>query len=359
MSEIRSGYIIPSKLSLVMNEPDTAATGVLTSDETQVTAGKIVTIGDIVYTFVSTLAAVKATGLVDIGTTGPLDTETITIGDIEYTFVAALSTGPTVPNEILLEVDVDDTLQNLKDAINTGAVADKVSVGTVANPDVVATTLDDTEHSLVLEAAVAGEAGNSIVLTEALTDTTRTAFANGADAPGAYAVLIGADADESLTNLRSAINGTAGEGTTYSTGTEAHPDVTCGAVTAHAVTVTAIVLGLAGNLIAKAENDAHLDWDGTGGFLTGGDINDIDTMEIGESGFCTKIYVKLPVISGSATAVITIETADGVVLLTSAALNENATTAVTVGFVLAPTDIIRVDANADPSEEETIYIYLR
>lgn len=343
-----------------MNEPDTAATGVLTSDTTQVTAGKIVTIGDLIYTFVTTLAAVKASTVIDIGTTGPTNGNTIILGSKTYTLVSALTTDPaTVPNEILIEADVDDTLQNIKDAINTGATTDKVSVGTTANADVDAGAINTTNHTLDLTAAVAGAAGNDIVVTDALADTTTAAFSGGADAPGAYSVLIGANTDATLTNLRSAINGTAGEGTTYSTGTDAHPLVTCGAVTANAVTVTSILPGLSGNLIAKAEDDAHLDWDGTGGFLTGGDINDIDTMVIGESGFCTKMYVKLPVITGSATAVITIEDADGTVLLTSSALNENATTAVTVGFILSPTDIIRVDANADATEEETIYIYLR
>jgi hypothetical protein len=159
--------------------------------------------------------------------------------------------------------------------------------------------------------------------------------------------------------LKAAINGEAGAGTKYATGTVAHTLVTCGTISAHAMTITAVSAGLSGNLIAKAETSSHLDWDGTGEFLTGGDINDIDTMEVGESGFCNKMTVKLPVITGSATAVITIEDADGTVLLTSSALNENATSIVSVGFVLKPTDIIRVDANADPTEEETVAIHLR
>lgn len=344
-----------------MNEPDTAATGVLTSDETNPSAEDTVTIGDLVYTFVSTLAAVKASSSVDIGSTGPVDGDTLELGDTTYTFVDALTTDPaTVPNEVLIEADVDDTLQNLKDAINSGATADKVSVGTVANAEVDAGAINTTEHTLALTAATAGAAGNDIVVEDAsMTDTTVSDFTGGADAPGPYSVLIGVDADTTLANLKAAINGAAGEGTTYSTGTEASPDVTCGNVTAHAVTVTAITPGLAGNLIAKAEDSAHLDWDGTGETLTGGDINDIDTVEVGESGYCSKMAVKIPVISGSATAVVTIETADGVVLLTSSALNENATSLVSVGFVLAPTDIIRIDANADPTEEETIGIYLR
>jgi hypothetical protein len=46
---------------------------------------------------------------------------------------------------------------------------------------------------------------------------------------GAYDVLVGASDSESLDNLISAINGTAGAGTTYGTGTVAHPLVTAAA----------------------------------------------------------------------------------------------------------------------------------
>src|SRR5688572_4397371 len=42
----------------------------------------------------------------------------------------------------------------------------------------------------------------------------------------AFEVLIGASAAAALDNLKSAINATAGAGTTYGTGTFAHPDVT-------------------------------------------------------------------------------------------------------------------------------------
>lgn len=42
-------------------------------------------------------------------------------------------------------------------------------------------------------------------------------------------ILIGADASTSLDNIKSAINGTAGAGTTYGSNTKRHPDVTAGA----------------------------------------------------------------------------------------------------------------------------------
>lgn len=360
MGGIDTRPISPTKLTLTMNEPDTAASGVLTSDNTQVTAGKIVTIGDLLYTFVTTLLAVKASTTVDIGTTGPTNGETLVLGAKTYTFVSALTTDPaTVPNEILIEADVDDTLQNLKDAINTGAVADKVSVGTTPNADVDAGAINTTDHTLALEATVAGAAGNDITVTDGLTDTTVAAFSGGADAPGAYSVKIGADADGTLANLQKAINGTGTPGTEYSVGTSAHPDVTCGDVTAHAVTVTAKVAGLAGNSIAKDEDDDHLDWDGTGGFLTGGDINDVDSIAFGSSGYVNKLLVIAPDMPGSATYVLRIKDKDGNIILESSALNENALSSVTVGFVLVPDDVIEIDASVDLTAEQAFTIIAR
>ena len=85
----------------------------------------------------------------------------------------------------------------------------------------------------------------------------------------AYDVKIGATADDTLLNLAAAINGTATVAQAY-TGTLAHPDVTSGTVAAHAITVTAIIAGTAGNAIAKAEDSAHLDWDGVGAVFTSG-----------------------------------------------------------------------------------------
>lgn len=89
-------------------------------------------------------------------------------------------------------------------------------------------------------------------------------------------VLIGADADASMNNLIDAINEKAStKGTKYSLGTVKNALASAGTLSAHAFTVTALTAGTGGNAIAKAEDDAHLDWDGTGGFLTGG----VDTIE--------------------------------------------------------------------------------
>lgn len=71
-------------------------------------------------------------------------------------------------------------------------------------------------------------------------------------------VLIGADADASLTNLKKAINGEAGAGTNYYTGTPVNTNVSCGVVSSHTVTLTALTAGTAANSIATTETSSHL-----------------------------------------------------------------------------------------------------
>lgn len=123
--------------------------------------------------------AVAANGEIDCGATGPSTTETISAGGKTYTFVTALTTEPaTVANEILLEADVDDTLQNLANAINAindaGQLGTKYSTGTTINANVSAGTVNTTDHKFTVTAKVKGTVGNAIVLTEAATDTTVT-----------------------------------------------------------------------------------------------------------------------------------------------------------------------------------------
>lgn len=82
-------------------------------------------------------------------------------------------------------------------------------------------------------------------------------------------VLIGVNADASVTNLAAAINGDGTEGTDYSTGTEQPTDVTAVASTANdTVTCTATTAGVAGNAYPKAATGDKLDWDGEGETFT-------------------------------------------------------------------------------------------
>lgn len=87
----------------------------------------------------------------------------------------------------------------------------------------------------------------------------------------AYEVLIGASAAAALDNLKSAINATAGAGTTYGTGTAAHPTVYAITNTNTTQVVVAKLGGTAGNSIATTETSGQLSWGG--GTLSGGSSN--------------------------------------------------------------------------------------
>lgn len=76
----------------------------------------------------------------------------------------------------------------------------------------------------------------------------------------AFEVLIGANAAASLDNLKSAINASAGAGTTYGTGTYAHPDVTATTNTDTTQLVVARLAGTNGNSIATTETGANCAW---------------------------------------------------------------------------------------------------
>jgi hypothetical protein len=97
--------------------------------------------------------------------------------------------------------------------------------------------------------------------------TFKTALSTEPAVP--YEVLIGADTVAQMANLALAVNGGAGEGINYATGTVAHPDVS-GEVDGTDFTVTRLPAGAAGNLVAKADDSVNLDWDGDGEVLTGG-----------------------------------------------------------------------------------------
>ena len=87
--------------------------------------------------------------------------------------------------------------------------------------------------------------------------TYKTALSS---ATAAFEVLIGASASVALDNLKSAINATAGGGTTYGSATYAHPDVTAGTKTATTLVVNARNAGTEGNAITTTESAVTLSW---------------------------------------------------------------------------------------------------
>jgi len=85
-----------------------------------------------------------------------------------------------------------------------------------------------------------------------------------------YEVLIGASATAQMTNLVAAIMGNEGEGTTYGTGTVAHPTVTAAIADTDDIDLTAKTKGVAGNLIATTDDSAELSWGSEEVALVGG-----------------------------------------------------------------------------------------
>lgn len=86
-------------------------------------------------------------------------------------------------------------------------------------------------------------------------------------------VLIGANASDSIDNLIAAINGAAGEGTTYGTGTVTNTDVTAAVGAGDTLDATAILAGTVGNNVATTDTLAGASAWGSA-TLTGG-TNDV------------------------------------------------------------------------------------
>ena len=110
---------------------------------------------------------------------------------------------------------------------------------------------DMADHaSVTLTAAGQPTAG------ETLTLGTKTYTFRSGTAPAANDVLIGAAATNTLDNLKAAVNGAAGAGSTYGAGTVAHSDVIAGAKTATTIVFHAKLAGPEGNAIASTETAA-------------------------------------------------------------------------------------------------------
>lgn len=224
------------------------------------------------------------------------DGDTATIGETVYRFKAVTEQA----FDVALGANDAAALDNLKLAINGTGAGDgsDYHAGTTPHPSVVATTNTDTTQKFV--ARIPGTAANALATTssgatltwadttlgggtgdsnagvtpETVTVGSKTysfvdvlSETNGADAI-ANQVLFGADSAAALDNLKSAVNGSAGAGTTYSTGTVAHTlvDATDNADTTQAFRAKSA--GSAGNAIATTETLTN------GGFaavtLTGG-----------------------------------------------------------------------------------------
>lgn len=121
-----------------------------------------------------TSAAIAASKALTISAITSANTQTVTIGGQTYTFNTSLT---NTANNVLIGADVTAMAANLAAAINAGAGAGTTyGTGTVANASVSATAALGV---VTVTALTAGTAGNSVAISETLTNA---AWAGGATA---------------------------------------------------------------------------------------------------------------------------------------------------------------------------------
>lgn len=162
-------------------------------------------------------------------------------GDISGIFVASVSGSPTI---------------TLNDGITATPAAAVAATQTITGTGV----FSDGEKIVI------GTLNNS------RTYIMRTALSVPAIA---NEILIGANLAASLTNIKAAINGSAGSGTTYSTGTVAHIEVTATTLTGTTLVIAANSGGIAGNTINTTTTAANATW---GAATLAGGLNAIVLM---------------------------------------------------------------------------------
>lgn len=274
-----------------------SGTTVVIPDKTPVNAvaseGKLTSSGALV-------PATHATSEVVSDTTNVATTKTLTINATVYRFMNS----PAQAYDINIGASAAETLDFLKLAINANGVGDGSDyfAGTVAHPDVVATTNTDTvqtilaripgttpnayvteetsDHLAWADATLGGGAGNS---NPGVTTAQATFTINGRvytfvdalseDEADAIVdqVLYGGSEITALDNMKVAINAGAVAGINYSTGTVVNPDVSATTNTNTTQVVQAKTKGVSGNSITIIETLDNTVWDaGTLGIETTG-----------------------------------------------------------------------------------------
>ncbi len=174
-------------------------------------------------------------------------------------------------NDVLIGANAEAAIDNLVLAITGGAGAGtNYGTGTTASTQV--TAVKASAATMTVTASATGDSGNAIATTTTATHCSfgGATLSGGESAQAANDVLIGINAEASIDNLVAAINGDAGAGTTYGTGTVANTYVTSVKADTDKVTVTAKIKGVSGNSIAIANTVAQASWAGGATALSGG-----------------------------------------------------------------------------------------
>jgi hypothetical protein len=145
--------------------------------------------------------------------------------------------------------------QFIEKEVLAGATIDSVGLPSIGTLTLTGAIVPGVHAESVLTSNGTAPSDGETVTIGATVYTFKTALT-----PTAFEVLIGASAAEALDNLKSAINAGAGAGTTYATGTTAHPDVVA---TDNADTTQKVVArepGTANNDDDTLEDSATLSW---------------------------------------------------------------------------------------------------
>lgn len=121
-------------------------------------------VADLKYAFIE--AFKFATGVLTSDNTNVSDGDTVTIGSQVYTFKTNLTTGNATPGEIHIGGSADASLTNLANAINqtAGTPGTDYDSSTPLNASVTSSTV--ASHALTLTAKTPGSAANNIATTE-------------------------------------------------------------------------------------------------------------------------------------------------------------------------------------------------
>jgi hypothetical protein len=153
--------------------------------------------------------------------------------------------------------------------------ADQTLSVEVTDSDIVVSlaTSAATKATGTLTSDATAPSNNDTVTLGAVVYTFKTALTDGIVA---NEVLIGASAAAALDNLKSAVNLTAGGGTTYGSATVIHPTITATTNTDTTQVFEAKTAGEAGNALASTETSSHLSFGAV--TLTGANNGPITTL---------------------------------------------------------------------------------
>lgn len=221
-----------------------------------------------------------ASGTLTSDATNVTANDTVTIDTTVYKFVAT----PAAAYDVKIGTDAATTLDNLKKAVNaSGTPGTEYGVGTLVHPTVIAYTNTDTTQVFVAKtigvstvattelsshlsfgAATLQGGVATTVATVTIGSVTYTAVLSlpetyGLPAIPNYVLWVTSEA-VFLDNLKAAINGLGTAGTTYSAGTEPHPQVIATTNSATQQVVVARNIGTSGNSIATTETMGNYAW---------------------------------------------------------------------------------------------------